>query len=134
MFARILQLRQPLRPESVPIALADRQRRVREIARLAGMVGVEVADADDVDVFRPDADLGKLVDQPALERLALFGIVDRLVDQRIAHARVPQQHLVALADQVAAADQRPRPGRILKRVREPGPELLHDEVAAVEPP
>ena len=49
------------------IARAHQQPRVGKVARLAGMIAMIMADADDRDLLGPDADPGELVDDPAVQ-------------------------------------------------------------------
>src|SRR6266516_8182485 len=83
--------------DAIPVALADEQRRIRERRELAGVVGVEVADADVFHLLRLHLHLGEALDDADLRRV------------RVRAGRetgVPDHGLVAVLDQVAAERER----------------------------
>ena len=85
------------RGDAVPVALADEQRRVRERRELAGVVAVEVADADELDLVGRDVELLQAIHDADLRRVgAPAG----------GEARVPHHVFVAVLDQVAAERER----------------------------
>ena len=67
--------------EQLDVAPADQQPRLREMAGLAGMVEMPVADADPLDQLRPDADLGELVGRDFDNAAQTLKVKRSLVDQ-----------------------------------------------------
>jgi hypothetical protein len=86
-----------LRVDAVPISLADEQRRVGERTELPGVVGVEVADADVLDLLRGDLELRELFRQADLRRV-------RAGSRR--ESGVPHHVVAAVLDHVAAEGER----------------------------
>ena len=121
MLARILAPFVTL--DGVPVRLPDDQSRLRKMPRLADMIVMIVANPDIADLVGRDPDLSQLIYQRALERHPLLVVVDRRFDEVVGHAGIPQQIAAAVADQVAAADQRPHARRILEGVGKPVAEL-----------
>src|SRR5437773_1873669 len=100
--------------DAVPVALADEKRRIRERRELAGMVAVEVADADVFHLLRLHLHLGEALDDADL----------RCVRVRARRETgVPDHVLVAVLDQVAAERESQREVRL---VRERVAEALGD--------
>jgi hypothetical protein len=56
------------RGERRPLALADQKGRARQRAELAGVIGMEVADADELHLLRPDLELRELLGERDLRR------------------------------------------------------------------
>ena len=74
--------------------------RLREFRCLAGVIGVHVADADDVDVVGLQAQLGQLLGDRIVSRDERTHVL--LASSERSGSRVPEQYLVAVADQIAA--------------------------------
>ena len=85
------------RGDPSPLALADQQRGVGERAELAGVVGVKMADADLLDLLGLDLQLPELLDERDPRRA-------RIRPRQVAG--VPDHHVVAGADRVAAERER----------------------------
>ncbi len=115
------------------VFLTDQQLRPREIGGLADMIAVHVADPDDVDIGRLNSEHRELVGDGLFKPRDDRAHVIRLALRRGGEAGVPQQMIVAVADDIAAVGDDPRPGRIFVRVGEEGIEILDRPVAAVEP-
>ena len=98
----------------IPIAFADQERRLRKGCGLADVIAVIVADADELDLFRLQIQLSKLLDQTGLDCGA-----GRLRPARVRGgiAGVPDQVLLSMTDQVAARGQLQLPALIGVGVR-----------------
>ena len=79
--------------DAVPVALADQQRGAGERRELAGMVGVEVADADELHLLGLYLDLRHVIGDAGLRRVRIGAGRE---------AGVPHHVVVAVLDQVAA--------------------------------
>jgi tripartite-type tricarboxylate transporter receptor subunit TctC len=109
------------RGERLPFLLADEQRRVRHRVQLAGVVGVEMADADILHLLGLDLELRELLAERDLRRIRIgAGQV----------ARVPDHVVVAVLDHVAAESERHL--RLGVGVRVAEAPLVVEAVAAVE--
>ena len=115
------------------IGLADDQLRGGESGGLAGVVGVHMADPDDGDIGRLHAERRELFGHGDAQRRCECTLSGRSTLERGSKPRVPQQIMIHVADEIAAAGDRPRARRIFQRIREKGVEILDQPAAAVEP-
>src|SRR4029079_19117038 len=84
------------RGDGRPFGLADQQRGLGKRGDLAGVVAMEVADADELDLLWLDVELRELVDDARLRAG---------VRRARRKTGVPQHVIVAMLDDVAAVDE-----------------------------
>src|SRR5215813_15465697 len=97
------------RGDLVPVALADEQRRGRERRELAGMVGVKVADADELHLIGGNTELFQAIYNADFRRVGI---------RAGGEAGVPHYIVAAVLDQVAAECERQFQVLVSERVAE----------------
>src|SRR5262249_29064646 len=111
--------------ETVPIPLADQQGRLGKLIRLADVIGMEVADADELHLLGRDL---QLREQIRGADLGSNGTSSRRL------SRVPHHIVVAVLDEIAAVDELELDARVGIRAGEARVELYRrNRSATVDP-
>lgn len=109
--------------DAVPVPLTNQQACSRKVGQLSSMVGMEVADANELDLLGFDLQLGQLIDNADLwcRRASTHGV-----------ASIPEHVVLAVLDEVAAEGEGEFLSRVGESVGEAHTDVVHHLRAAVK--
>ena len=111
------------RIDAVPVTLTNQQACSRKGGQLSSMVGMEVADANELDLLGFDLQLGQLIDNAGLwcRRASTHGVPS-----------IPEHVVLAVLDEVAAEGEGEFLSRVGESVGEAHTDVVHHLSAAVK--